>query len=108
MKIWIGKNAKSNDEVTTRAHKEDVWLHARGVGGSHVVIRMENNKNLPPKNIIKKAAAVAAWNSKARGSSLAPVIYTKRKYVSKPKGAPAGTVRVQREEVEMVEPHKLS
>ena len=106
--VWIGKNAKSNDEVTTRAHKEDIWLHARGVGGSHVVIRMENNKNLPPKNIIKKAAAVAAWNSKARGSSLAPVIYTKRKYVSKPKGAPAGTVRVQREEVEMVEPHKLS
>ena len=106
--VWIGKNAKSNDAVTTNAHKEDIWMHARGVGGSHVVIRMENNKGMPPKAVLLKAASVAAWNSKARGSKLAPVIITKRKYVTKPKGAPAGTVRVQREEVEMVKPHKLS
>lgn len=106
--IWIGKNAKSNDELTSRAHKEDIWLHARGVSGSHVVIRMNNNKDYPPKEIIFKAASAAAWNSKARGSKLAPVIYTKRKYISKPKGSPAGTVRVHQEEVEMVEPKKLS
>ncbi len=106
--IWIGKNAKSNDALTTAAHKEDIWLHARGVGGSHVVIRMDNRKEMPPKSVLQKAASVAAWNSKARGSKLAPVIVTKRKYVTKPKGAPAGTVRVQREEVEMVEPQKLS
>jgi len=106
--IWIGKNAKSNDELTSRAHKEDVWLHARGVGGSHVVIRMNNTKEYPPKEVILKAASVAAWNSKARGSGLAPVIYTKRKYISKPKGSPAGTVRVHHEEVEMVEPKKLA
>lgn len=105
--IWIGKNAKSNDELTSRAHKEDIWLHARGVSGSHVVIRMNNSKQFPPKEIILKAASVAAWNSKARGAKFAPVIYTKRKYVSKPKGAPAGTVRVHKEEVEMVEPKKL-
>ena len=105
--IWIGKNAKSNDALTTRAHKEDVWLHARGVGGSHVVIRMNNNKDMPPRKVLLKTAAVAAWNSKARGSSLAPVIITKRKYINKPKGAPAGSVRVQQEEVEMVKPLKL-
>lgn len=106
--VWIGKNAKSNDAVTTSAHKEDIWMHARGVSGSHVVIRMDNRKEMPPKSVLQKAASVAAWNSKARGSKLAPVIITKRKYVTKPKGAPAGTVRVQREDVEMVEPHKLS
>lgn len=106
--IWIGKNAKSNDELTSRAHKEDIWLHARGVSGSHVVIRMNNNKDYPPKKIILKAASTAAWNSKARGSKLAPVIYTKRKYISKPKGSPAGAVRVHQEEVELVEPKKLS
>ena len=106
--IWIGKNANSNDKLTSRAHKEDIWLHARGVGGSHVVIRMNNNKDYPPKHVTLKAASVAAWNSKAKGSKLAPVIVTKRKYVSNPKGAPAGTVRVHREEVEMVEPKKLS
>lgn len=102
--IWIGKNAKSNDKVTSMAHKEDIWLHARGVGGSHVVIRMNNSKEYPPKPVLLKAAAIAAWNSKARGSALAPVIVTKRKYISKPKGAPAGSVRVQKENVEMVQP----
>ena len=106
--IWIGKNAKSNDKLTARAHKEDIWLHARGVGGSHVVIRMNNNKEYPPKHVILKTASIAAANSKAKGTKLAPVIVTKRKYVSNPKGAPAGTVRVHREEVEMVEPKKLS
>ena len=106
--IWIGKNAKSNDKLTAQAHKEDVWLHARGVGGSHVVIRMNNTKEYPPRHVLLKTASVAAWNSKAKGTKLAPVIVTKRKYVSNPKGAPAGTVRVHREEVEMVEPKKLS
>jgi predicted ribosome quality control (RQC) complex YloA/Tae2 family protein len=104
--VWIGKNAKSNDRLTTDAHKEDIWLHARGVAGSHVVIRMNNQKEMPPKHVILKAASVAAWHSKAKGSKLAPVIVTKRKYVTKPKGAATGAVRVQREEVEMVTPQK--
>lgn len=104
--VLIGKNAKSNDVLTTDAHKEDIWLHARGVAGSHVVIRMNNQKEMPPESVIVKAASLAAWNSKARGSKLVPVIFTKRKYVTKPKGAPAGTVRVQREDVKMVKPQK--
>ena len=105
--VWIGKNAKSNDRLITDAHKEDVWLHARGVSGSHVLIRMNNQKEMPPKSTLLKAASVAAWNSKARGSKLAPVIISKRKYISKPKGAPAGAVTVQKEIVEMVTPQKL-
>ncbi|PKD45266.1 NFACT RNA binding domain-containing protein [Rhodohalobacter barkolensis] len=104
--VWIGKNAKSNDRLTTDAHKEDIWLHARGVGGSHVVIRMNNQKEMPPKHVILKAASIAAWHSKAKGSKLAPVIVTKRKYVTKPKGSATGAVRVQREDVEMVKPQK--
>src|SRR5690625_7102778 len=40
--IWVGRNARSNDKLTSMAHKEDIWLHARGVSGSHVVIRMNN------------------------------------------------------------------
>lgn len=104
--VWIGKNARSNDKLTSMAHKEDIWLHARGVGGSHVVIRMENSKNMPQKSTILKVASLAAWHSKARGSGLAPVIYTKRKYINKPKGAPAGSVTVQKENVEMVQPRK--
>lgn len=102
--VWIGKNAKSNDRLTTDAHKEDVWMHARGVSGSHLVIRMNNNKEMPPKHILLKAASLAAYHSKARGSDLVPVIITKRKYISKPKGAPVGSVRVNNEQVEMVHP----
>tara|TARA_R100001143_G_scaffold63545_1_gene71632 strand:- start:45978 stop:47567 length:1590 start_codon:yes stop_codon:yes gene_type:complete len=106
--VWVGKNAKSNDRLTSDAHKEDVWMHARGVSGSHLVIRMNNNKEMPPKNILLKAASVAAYHSKARGSDLAPVIITKRKYISKPKGSPPGSVRVEREQVEMVHPLNLT
>jgi predicted ribosome quality control (RQC) complex YloA/Tae2 family protein len=102
--IWIGKNAKSNDELTGLAHKEDIWLHARGVSGSHVVIRMGNRKDFPPKDIILRAAGFAAFYSKARGMKTAPVMYTKRKYVRKPKGAAPGAVVVEREKVEMVPP----
>ncbi|MGM0589274.1 MAG: NFACT RNA binding domain-containing protein [Bacteroidota bacterium] len=104
--LWVGRNAKSNDQLTSAAHKEDIWLHARGVSGSHVVIRMDNHKEYPPKSVIEAAARIAAWYSKARGSSYAPVMYTKRKYVRKSKNAGPGAVFVEREEVIMVEPAK--
>lgn len=106
--VWVGKNAKSNDRLTSDAHKEDIWMHARGVSGSHLAIRMNNNKEMPPKNILLKAASLAAYHSKARGSDLVPVIITKRKYISKPKGAPPGSVRVDKEQVEMVHPQNLT
>lgn len=102
--IWIGKNAKNNDLLVKMAHKEDVWLHARGVAGSHVLIRMNNNRDLPPKEIIGKAASYAAYNSKAKGADLVPVIYTKRKFIRKPKNAAPGAVIVERENVEFVKP----
>ncbi len=104
--ICLGKNAKSNDRLTNDAHKEDVWMHARGTSGSHLVVRMNNNKEMPPEPILLKAAAVAAYHSKARGSELVPVIIVKRKYISKPKGSPPGSVRIQQERVELVKPQK--
>lgn len=103
---WIGKNARSNDKMVQLAHKEDMWLHARGVPGSHLIIRMNNNKAMPAKSILEKAAGYAAFNSKAKGSALVPVIFTKKKYVRKPKGAAPGAVLVQKEEVLFVEPEK--
>lgn len=106
--VWIGKSAKSNDKLTSRAHKEDVWLHARGVPGSHTVIRMGNTKDYPPKQVILQAASYAAYYSKARGMKTAPVMYTKVKYVRSPKGSGPGAVVVEREEVEMVPPQKPS
>ncbi len=104
--VWIGKNAKSNDVLVQKSHKEDIWLHARGVSGSHALIRMNNNQGMPPKDVLLKVASYAAFNSKAKGAEVVPVIITKKKYVRKPKGAPAGAVLVDKEQVEFVTPEK--
>lgn len=104
--VWIGKHAKSNEAILRLAHKEDIWLHARHVGGSHVLIRCHAAGKVPSKETIARAASFAAWHSKARGSALAPVIWTKRKYVVKPRGAAPGQVKVMQENVVDVVPRK--
>jgi len=102
--ILIGRNAKNNDLLTQRyAFKEDLWLHARDVSGSHVVIKYQAGKRFP-KTVIERAAELAAWNSKRRTDSLCPVIMTPKKFVRKPKGLAEGQVVVEKEEVVMVVP----
>jgi predicted ribosome quality control (RQC) complex YloA/Tae2 family protein len=104
--IYIGKSSENNDELTQRfAKKDDLWLHARGVAGSHVVIKKKPGKDFP-KALIEYAASLAAYYSKAKGSGLVPVIYTPKKFVRKPKGANVGQVLVEKEEVILVEPKK--
>ncbi|MBX2965957.1 MAG: DUF814 domain-containing protein [Cyclobacteriaceae bacterium] len=103
-KIWVGKNAKHNDELTQRlAHKEDLWLHAKDVSGSHVLIKYQAGKNFP-KPVIERAAELAAYYSKRKTETLCPVIFTPKKFVRKRKGDPPGAVIVEKEEVIMVEP----
>ncbi|WP_424961825.1 NFACT RNA binding domain-containing protein [Ekhidna sp.] len=102
--ILLGKHAKANDELTLKvANKNDLWLHAKDVAGSHVVVRQKPGQNFPI-HIIEKAAALAAANSKRKTDTLCPVIYTQKKFVRKAKGTPAGQVIVEKEEVVMVEP----
>ena len=103
--VWVGRNAKQNDSLTLRdARPFDLWMHARGVAGSHAVLRVKGRNDSPPRPILEKAAAIAAWFSKARTHSMAPVMVTQRKYVRKLKKAAQGAVRVEREEVIMIEP----
>jgi predicted ribosome quality control (RQC) complex YloA/Tae2 family protein len=102
--IWIGKNAKSNDALLRASHKDDIWLHARSVTGSHVLVRMNKMQTDPDKRILETAASWAAWYSKAKGQELVPVICLRKKFVRKPKNAPAGTTVFDREEVIMAEP----
>ncbi|MDH5365718.1 MAG: NFACT RNA binding domain-containing protein [Cyclobacteriaceae bacterium] len=104
--IWIGKNAKNNDVLTQKlAWKEDLWLHAKDVSGSHVIIKHQSGKNVP-KHVIEKAAKWAAFYSKRKTESLCPVIVTPKKFVRKPKGLPSGAVVVDKEEVILVTPEK--
>jgi predicted ribosome quality control (RQC) complex YloA/Tae2 family protein len=102
--IYVGKNAKNNDELTLKfAHKEDLWLHAKGVSGSHVIIKHKQMQSFP-QPVITKAAEIAAHYSSSAGSQLVPVIFTSKKFVRKPKGANPGQVSVEKEEVILVEP----
>lgn len=103
--VYVGKDSKNNDELTTQfAKQNDLWFHARGVPGSHVVLRVENSKEPVPKNIIKEAASLAAYYSKSKTSGVAPVSYTFKKYVHKKKGLEPGQVILSKESVILVKP----
>ena len=78
-----------NDRLTQEARPEEMWLHAKDMPGSHVIIRCEGE--VPPETL-KQAALLAAWYSKGKNSSTVPVDYTLRKYVKKPSGAAPGKV----------------
>lgn len=102
--LYVGRSAANNDELTMRfAKQNDWWLHARGVSGSHAVLRGVSEAK-PKKNILELAAAITAYYSHARNASYTPVVYTQRKYVRKPKGSNVGAVVLEREEVIMVKP----
>ncbi len=101
--IYVGRNSKNNDELTKSAHKDDLWLHAKDVSGSHVIIKNKSGQKVP-KDVIEYAAGIAAFYSKRKTDTLCPVMVTPRKYVRKIKGAPAGAVMVNKEEVVLVKP----
>lgn len=91
--IYIGRDAKSNDHLTFNvADKEDIWMHVKGVPGSHVVIRVR--ENLPTLELIKKAADLAKRNSKADKQEKANIVYCQRRFVKKEQGMNDGQVRV--------------
>lgn len=103
--VWIGRNNKENDELTHRAsHSKDIWLHAQGVPGSHVILRTGGRPDQVPKKVIEKAAALAALNCRSRHSALVPVIYTERRYVRKPRKAPPGLAVCLQEKSLFAEP----
>jgi predicted ribosome quality control (RQC) complex YloA/Tae2 family protein len=106
--VRVGRGARDNAALTARySSPHDLWLHARGVPGSHVVLRRPTRTATPGREVIEAAAALAAYNSRARTQALVPVIVTERKYVRPVKGGAPGLVRVDREEVLMVEPRSF-
>ena len=103
--VYVGKDSKSNDLLTMKfAKQNDYWFHARSVSGSHVVLKNEYPKEGIPKNILKSAASIAAYHSKAKTSGMVPVSYAQKKYVTKKKGMDPGKVALLREDVLIVKP----
>jgi len=95
--ILVGRGEDDNDHLTFDvAEPHDIWLHVGGgTPGSHVVIRNPEKGDVP-RPVIERAAALAAWYSKARSASTVDVHYCKASDVSKPRGAPAGLVELAR------------
>jgi predicted ribosome quality control (RQC) complex YloA/Tae2 family protein len=101
--ILVGKTARDNDYLTLKvANPDDLWLHARGTPGSHVVVRLDKGATVPPETL-KDAATLTLWFSDLRKSGKGEVIYTLRKFVKKAKGHKAGTVMVEREKSMWIE-----
>lgn len=96
--ILIGKSDDENDRLTFEvAAPEDVWLHVgAGIAGSHVVIRNPDKLDALPKDVVRRAAELAAWHSKARAAGRVEVHVCRVADVSKRRGAPAGEVTLRR------------
>ncbi len=89
IEITVGKNAAQNERLTQSAKPDEMWLHAKDMPGSHVIVRSEGEI---PLDTLREAALLAAWFSKGQRSAGVPVDYTRRRYVRKPGGSPTGFV----------------
>ena len=89
--IYVGKNNRQNEELTFRsARKDDIWLHAQKVHGSHVIISCGGTT--PPDDTVTQAAQLAAYYAETTGGQNIPVDVTPVKQVKKPPNAKPGMV----------------
>lgn len=103
--VFVGKNNRQNDLLTfKRAKSEDVWLHAKDIPGSHVVIASRGAE--VTEKALQEAGALAAYFSKAQNSSNVPVDYTLIKYVKKPFGGKPGFVHYTHQKTLYITPDK--
>lgn len=108
-RILVGKGSEANDALTFKvARPQDLWLHARGVSGAHVVVPLERGAELP-QELLLDAAHLALHHSGAKGEPRGEVSYTHAKFVRRQKGGAPGQVTYSREKsfVVRVEPERL-
>lgn len=102
--VLAGRTENENDRLSlVLADPHDWWFHVRGMPGSHVVLRAREGVE-PDRATLKGAASIAAYHSKARKGGTVAVSCTRARFVSKPRGAPAGTVHIRKESVLRVRP----
>jgi len=105
--ILVGRAARDNDQLTFKvARSHDLWLHAADYPGSHVVVRNSARGADIPQRTVHEAAQLAAHFSQAKRDSKVAVNYALRKFVSKPKGAAHGLVRLSSFRTLLVEPRE--
>ncbi len=104
--LLVGKNSRQNEEVTFReASANDLWLHARGVPGAHVIIKSGGRP--VPQTTEREAAALAAYYSQSRAAGSVPVDITQQRYVRHMKGGGPGMVIYEREHTIQVSPAEI-
>jgi predicted ribosome quality control (RQC) complex YloA/Tae2 family protein len=103
--VIAGRNNKENDLITMKiARPDDVWMHACGIPGAHVVLRTGQVKGEVSEGALLAAAGIAAYFSKGRTDSKVAVDYTRRKHVKKPKGTRPGMVTYDHQRTIMASP----
>jgi len=104
---WIvlaGRTDADNDYLSVvAAEPSDWWFHVRGMAGSHVLLKAKPDQE-PDRKTLKRAAAVAAFHSKARSGGTVAVSATRARHVAKRPGSKPGTVHIRKESVLMVKP----
>ncbi|HLY31813.1 MAG TPA: NFACT RNA binding domain-containing protein, partial [Ktedonobacterales bacterium] len=92
----VGKNSRQNETITFHeAAANDLWLHARGVPGAHVILKTGGRP--APAEALNASAGLAAYYSQARLAASVPVDYTEQRYVRHMKGGGPGMVIYERE-----------
>src|SRR5439155_26812188 len=105
--VLVGRSGRGNDALLgPESHPDDVWLHARGVPGAHVLVRSRGQP--VPEPVLRRAAALAAAHSQARGAGSVAVDFTARKHVQRVKGSRPGLVTYRGERTLHVAPETLS
>jgi predicted ribosome quality control (RQC) complex YloA/Tae2 family protein len=105
--VWVGRSNTDNDLITHKlSNPHDFWFHVVGAPGSHVILRRPTRNSKPRPSTLVEAAQIAAFFSKARKQTRVPVIYTERKFVSKPRKGKPGQALCTRERELIVRPVK--
>jgi predicted ribosome quality control (RQC) complex YloA/Tae2 family protein len=103
-RVLVGRSDADNEELSLRmARPDDWWFHVRGVPGSHVLLPSRPGDE-PGRGILKQAAAIAAYHSKAREGGVVAVSCARGRDVSKPRGSKLGTVTIRKETLLKVRP----
>lgn len=102
--VLVGRTDADNDYLSFRvARPEDWWFHVRGMPGSHVILQGPPGADAD-RQTLTRAAAIAAYHSKARNAGVVAVSGTRAREVTKPRGVPTGTVQIRHERVFKVRP----
>ena len=106
--VYCGRNSRGNEAVSLHfGQDQDVWFHARGAPGAHVILRQQPGETASDDDI-QFAANIAGFHSKLRDGGKVNVSYTSPKYVQKPKGARLGMVTIDRESVIVARPDDVA